>query len=142
MRALLDVNVLLALLEQAHTHHQAAKGWFIANAEHGWSSCPLTENGFVRIIGNPKYARPKSVALAISLLWGATFNALHEFWPADASVLDAAVVDGSRIHGPRQLTDVYLLSLAVRHGGRLVTFDQSIPLSAVPGATASHLVAI
>ena len=142
MRALLDVNVLLALLDRAHMHHLRARGWLESNARHGWASCPLTQNGFVRIISQPKYPAPIATADAISLLHGATATSLHEFWPADISLLEESVADRSRIYGPRQITDIYLLALAVRRNGRLVTFDDGIPLDAVPGAGVENLVAI
>ena len=66
----------------------------------------------------------------------------HEFWPDDISLMDAQIFDHGRIVGPRQITDVYLLALAVKHGGRLVAFDQAIPLAAVRQAEPRHLVAI
>jgi hypothetical protein len=139
---LLDVNVLLALLDQAHVFHQRAREWLMSNADTGWASCPITENGFVRIISQPKYPQPITSTEAIALLQSATVTSLHEFWPADVSLLDSSVVDRSRVHGPRQLTDLYLLALAVARGGRLVTFDGAIPLSAVRGATSRHLETI
>lgn len=142
MRSLFNVNVLLALLDQAHVHHQAAKEWFVAHSDRGWASCPLTQNGFVRIISQPKYPRPITTLHAVTLLSGAAATPLHEFWADDVSILDASIVNPTRVHSPRQLTDVYLLALAVRHGGALVTFDGSIPLSAVPSASADHLVVI
>ena len=142
MRALLDVNVLLALLDHDHVHHEAARAWFRAHAAEGWASCPFTQNGFVRIISQPRYPRPISTSQAISLLSAAAATPLHEFWPADLTVLDPAVVDPGRIHGPRQLTDLYLLALAVHHGGKFVTFDNSVPLSAVPGARSEYLTVL
>lgn len=142
MRSLLDVNVLLALLDGAHIHHAAARTWFTLRASQGWASCPLTENGFIRILSQPKYPRPIPTAQAIALLASAASTPLHEFWAADLSLLEAAVIDPTRVHGPRQLTALYLLALAVKHGGALVTFDASIPLSAVPGAEPGHLVVI
>src|SRR5690242_2072517 len=123
MRALLDVNVLLALLDRAHVHHARARQWFQSQAAAGWASCPLTQNGFVRIISQPAYPQPISTADAISLLHAATSTNLHAFWAADISLLDPAVLDRSRVHGPRQLTDLYLLALAVQRGGCLATFD-------------------
>lgn len=66
----------------------------------------------------------------------------HTFWPCDVSLLDAQVVDRSRLHGSRQVTDAYLLALAVAHGGRFVTFDRSLSLSSVPGATEEHLTVL
>ena len=79
---------------------------------------------------------------AIELLSATTSNRLHEFWPADISLLDPAKIDGSKVHGPGQLTDLYLLSLAVSRGGKLATFDGAIPRQAVPGAEARHLVVV
>ncbi len=142
MRALLDVNVLLALLDSAHVFHQRARDWLVANAPSGWASCPITENGFVRVISQPGYPKPIKTSQAIALLKSATGTPLHEFWPADVSLLQPSVLDASRVHGPRQLTDLYLLALAVAHGGRLATFDGAIAVSAARGATAHHIVII
>jgi uncharacterized protein len=142
MRALLDVNVLLALLDGAHVSHEAARQWFTGHAALGWASCPLTQNGCVRIMAHHGYPGAKPVAEVVKRLRMATEQPIHEFWADTVSVLDGARIDAARMHGPKQLTDVYLLALAVRHGGRLVTFDRSIPLSAVAGATADHLVVL
>lgn len=142
MRSLLDVNVLLALLDSAHVHHVRARDWFVSQASNGWASCPISQNGFVRIISQPKYPQPITVSEAITLLESATSTSLHEFWPADISLLDESFLDRSRVHGPRQLTDLYLLSLAVARGGRLATFDAAIPLTAVPGAGRQHVVMV
>lgn len=76
------------------------------------------------------------------MLAGATGTSHHEFWPCDVSLLDGSVVDRSRVHGPRQVTDSYLLALAAARGGRLVTFDRSVVLSSVPAATEEHLVVL
>jgi toxin-antitoxin system PIN domain toxin len=142
MRALLDVNVLIALLDQTHQHHDRATAWLTAHGAKGWASCPITQNGFVRIMSQPGYVRPIAMAQAIELLAAACAGRWHAFWPDDVSVLDPLAVDGRRIHGPRQLTDIYLLALAVRHGGRLATFDDSIPVSAVRGARREHMAVI
>jgi uncharacterized protein len=142
MRALLDINILLALMDQAHVHHTRARAWFEEQVEAGWASCPFTQNGFVRIISQPKYPKPVSTAQAIGLLSLATTTDYHEFWPSAVSILDERSLDRTRVHGPKQLTDLYLLSLSVSKGGRLATFDQSIPLSAVPGASAKNLVVV
>jgi hypothetical protein len=142
MRALLDINVLLALFDQAHVQHNVARAWITKQAPQGWASCPLTQNGFVRIIAQPNYPRPVPVAQALALLSSATTTAVHQFWPDDVSILDPSVALPNRIHGPRQLTDIYLLALAVAHDGFLATFDASIPLSAVPAARSEHLVVI
>jgi toxin-antitoxin system PIN domain toxin len=136
------MNKLEALLDQAHVHHVRARNWITSRARQGWASCPLTQNGFVRIISQPRYPQPITTAQAIGLLRTATSTTLHEFWPADITLLDATILDSSRLHGPRQLTDFYLLALAVKSGGCLATFDAAIPLSAVPGAGPQHLVLV
>ncbi|MCX6398871.1 MAG: PIN domain-containing protein [Propionibacteriales bacterium] len=142
MRTLLDVNVLLAIFDPDHADHQRAWVWLGDNIAEGWASCPLTQNGFVRVISQPRYPHPIPPVRAIGLLREATATAYHEFWPDDVSILDDAKFVADRVHGPRQVTDVYLLSLAVAHGGRFLTFDDSIPLSAVPGAKSKHLVVL
>jgi uncharacterized protein len=141
-RALLDVNVLIALHDQQHVHHEAAATWFIANARHGWASCPLTQNGCVRIMSQPGYPNPVTVAQALAMLQPSCAHASHQFWPDDISLLDTKRLAHDRMHGHRQLTDLYLLALAVAHGGRLVTFDAQVPLNAVRGAGARHLLSI
>ena len=142
MRALLDVNVLLALFDARHVHHRRARAWWMGAREHGWASCPITENGFLRICSQKAYANPLPLADALALLRQWAKPPLHEHWPDDVSLLDGAVIDHGRVLGPRQLTDIYLLALAARHGGRLVTLDTGISLQAVRGASAEHLVTL
>jgi uncharacterized protein len=142
MRSLLDVNVLIALFDPDHTLHEPAFSWFEANARHGWASCPLTQNGFIRVISQPSYPNPLPVDVVVRRLREAAQHEHHEFWPDEVSLLDKRSIDATRIHGPRQVTDVYLLSLAVSRAGRLVTFDQSMPLAAVVNAQKKHLVVI
>lgn len=142
MRALLDINVLLALLDADHADHRRARDWLGAEIDRGWASCAITENGFVRIVSNPRYPSPMPVAEAAARLEEATRSERHSFWPCDLSLLDRRLVERSRVHGPRQVTDVYLLALAVHHGGRFVTFDGRVPLQAVTGATTEQLVVL
>lgn len=142
MRALLDINVLLALLDADHVDHQRAREWISGEIQHGWASCALTQNGFVRIISQPRYPSPISPFEAVERLRRATSTEHHEFWPCSVSLLEERCVNASHVHGPRQVTDVYLLALAVEHGGRFVTFDRSVPLSAAPGAKPEHLVVV
>lgn len=139
MRALLDVNVLIALFDPDHISHEAAMAWFARHAKEGWASCPLTQNGCVRIMSSPSYPNTQPVQALVKRLAGACAERIHEFWPDESSLLDSALFDATRIHGPRQITDVYLLGLAVRHGGRFVTFDGRMPLQAVRGATEKNL---
>jgi toxin-antitoxin system PIN domain toxin len=140
MRALLDVNVLIALLDAQHVSHRAAMDWFIANVDEGWASCPITENGCIRIMSSPSYPNVRSIAQVSERLREATSTPAHQFWPDDISLLDDALVDVSRLLGARQLTDAFLLALAVQHGGRLVTFDRAVPMTAVVGAKPKHVV--
>lgn len=141
-RALLDINVLIALLDLDHVHHHRARSWLESEAHYGWASCPLTENGCVRIMSQSKYPSPVPTSEVIKRLQDAATTSYHEFWPDDLSILDQRVVDSARIHGPKQVTDVYLLALAVKHGGRFATFDGAVPLSAVLGAAKKHLTVI
>lgn len=140
MRALLDINVLIALLDGAHVHHARARQWLEANIAQGWASCPISQNGCLRILSQPGYPQPVPLTEIADRLRRATSTPHHAFWPDDISVLDAGLVDTRRIHGPKQLTDIYLLALAVKHGGRFVSFDARIALSAVPTADERHLL--
>lgn len=142
MRALLDVNVLLALFDRDHVDHPTARGWLSAEIEHGWASCALTQNGFVRIISQPRYPSPISPSEAVERLRRATGTEHHDFWPCSVSLLEERLVDRTHLHGPLQVTDVYLLALAVEHGGRFVTFDRSVPLTAARGAEPERLVVL
>lgn len=142
MRALLDINVLIALLDGAHVHHLRARTWLEANIADGWASSPITQNGCIRILSQPGYPQPIPIANAIERLRQATMTPHHAFWPDDISALDARRLDAQRIHGPKQLTDLYLLSLAVQHGGRFVSFDSRIARSAVHEAGSEHLVVL
>lgn len=140
MRALLDINVLIALFDAAHVHHRIAREWLAENISHGWASCPLTQNGFVRVISQPAYPNRMTVIEAGQRLLAATKTSHHEFWSDEISILDPQRVDLARIHGPRQLTDGYLLALATAKSARLVTFDGRIPLNTCPAARPENLV--
>ena len=142
MRALLDVNVLIALLDANHVSHRAAMDWLVANIKMGWASCPITQNGCIRIMSSPSYPNIRAIAQVSERLREATSTEAHKFWPDDVSLLDANRIDVSRLHGARQLTDAFLLALAVHHGGRLVTFDRAVPMAAVISATEEHLVVL
>ena len=144
MRALLDINLLIALLDADHVFHERAHAWWAANADRGWASCPLTENGVVRIMCNTGYSRKIRLAPSELIRWLASFaaNSDHEFWADDLSLRDKAHFVADRIHGSRQVTDIYLLGLAASHAARLVSFDASIPVSAVPRAKSRNLVVI
>lgn len=144
MRALLDINLLIALLDADHVFHERAHAWWAANADRGWASCPLTENGVVRIMCNPGYSRTLRLVSSELIRRLASFaaNSDHEFWADDLSLRDKAQFVAERIHGSRQVTDIYLLGLAASHAARLVSFDAGIPVSAVPRAKSRNLVVI
>lgn len=140
MRSLLDVNVLLALMDEGHAHHQRVTAWWNASAEPSWASCPLTQNGFIRIISQASYPGRRSLGDAIALLRLQITHPRHALWPDDVSLLDPMRVNEHYVIGPRQLTDVHLLALAVRHGGRFVTLDAGISTAAVVDARDEHLL--
>jgi len=142
MRALLDVNCLLSLMDEDHVHHYRAQSWWGQDPESGWASCALTQNGYVRISCQRAYANPQTLHVAIARLGRQVADSDHEFWRDDISITDDALFDYSFILGPNRITDVYLLGLAVKNGGRLVTFDRGLPIAAVRGAEARHLVVL
>ena len=141
MRSLLDVNVLIALFDQEHVFHRDARTWFEQSIEAGWATCPITQAGFVRVISSPRYPAGISTSQAIDLITEACASPHHQFWTADLPAT-AQTLDPKRVLGPGQVTDAYLLALAVAKGGRFVTFDHRISLAAVPTADPSHLLTI
>jgi len=140
MRALLDVNVWVALFDDAHVFSSQANA-FVESPGVRIATCPLVENGVIRVMNLPGYGQRGAVGLhrVRDRLREACAALDHQFWPDDVSLRDDALVDFSRVHGHNQIADLYLLALAAKHGGCLATFDQGIPLSAVKGATASNL---
>jgi hypothetical protein len=142
MRALLDVNVLIALLDCAHVHHGRASDWLQGNLESGWASCPITQNSCIRIMSQPAYPNAKPAAVVAQRLAEAAAQQWHEFWADDVSVLEPALLDWAAVLGSRQVTDAYLVALAVRHRGRFVTFDGGVELKTVRGAKAANLVVL
>ena len=142
-RTLLDVNVLVALLDDAHVFSRRANEWLDA-APRRIATCPIVENGVIRIMSAPAYsathrASPEQVADGLKAL---AEGLDHAFWADEVSLLDESLVDFSRLHGHRQITDAYLLALAVRRGGALASFDAAVPLAAVRGAARRHLLAL
>jgi uncharacterized protein len=142
LRTLFDVNVLIALFDPGHVHHERAHEWWGLNRKGGWASCPITQNGFVRILSQPRYPNTVTTLTAMRLLQSATMREGHVFWPDDISLVDEKIFDSKRILGPKQLTDIYLFALAVKNRGRLATFDATIPLTAVCGAELERMVVI
>ena len=137
---LLDVNVLVSLLDSAHVHHGAAVKWFRAIATvEGWATCPLTENGLIRVVSHLSYPNLRlSPAHAAESLaqFKAGFPGIHCFWPDAVSLTDPRMFDLTVLTGSRQITDAYLAGLAFRNQGRLATLDGGVPWRAVRGADA------
>lgn len=139
--ALLDVNVLIALLWPAHEHFEAAHDWFAARKGAPWASCPLTQLAFVRIVSNPSFSLDALMpSEAMRLLESNLAHPDHQFWPDDASLTDAVGPLAERLQGHRQLTDVYLLGLARRRRGALASFDGGLRALASGGAPTLEIV--
>jgi toxin-antitoxin system PIN domain toxin len=134
MISLLDVNCLIALLDVDHVHHATMERWFRASVSQGWSTCPITENGLVRVMSLPKYPSgrrsPDQIVEQLQML-KSVFHRTHEFWPDEVSLTDESLFRVNYITGPKLVTDAYLLGLAAKHRGKLVSFDRSLPWQAV-----------
>lgn len=144
MRALLDVNMLIALLDPDHLFHEKAHLWWREHQTEGWASCPVTENGLVRIVSLPKYSpdHPFTCMEVLDRLRAFTRQSDHIFLGESPSIRDEEMFRiGPHIRSAH-LTDLYLLSLAVSHDLRLVTFDRGISLEAVCRAKPEHLVVL
>lgn len=143
MRHLLDINVLIALMNPDHAFHQRAHAWW-AERQRPWASCPITENGFIRIMASAAYSRNQnfSVSEITARLSLFVSNSDHIFWPDALTIRDEEHFQDTSILSSKHLTDIYLLGLAVKNHGRLVTFDQHIPLITVSTAHLKHLSVI
>ena len=133
---LLDTNVLIALLWPSHARHDLAVKWFARHRGKGWATCPLTEAGFVRIVSNPAFSRdavtPREAA---GVLAANTAAKDHAFWPDELPFAEAIAFAGARLVGHQQVTDAYLLGLALRRGGMLATLDERIAALTGPRPT-------
>jgi toxin-antitoxin system PIN domain toxin len=142
LRALLDASFLIALFDDDHIFHNSSKAWFKRAEPEGWASCPITENAVVRIMSNRQYGSVRGFGIenVIRAMRTLTENTDHQFWSDVVSIANSKVFNSGRIHGPNQLTDVYLLGLAVENEGRFVTYDRKISISAVRNAQDENLV--
>lgn len=142
MTYLLDVNVLIALIDPLHVHHEEAHFWFAADGHASWATCPLTENAAMRIVGHPSYPNfPGSPAAVASILLQMRTLSGHQFWPDEFSLLNTEFVDVARLLSAGQLTDTYLLGLARVRGGQLASFDRRMVVDAVNGGRETlHLI--
>lgn len=141
--ALLDINVLVALFYDEHAQHDVAHDWFADHRRFGWATCAATENGAVRILSNAKaVSNPWTPGEAIEQLRSFRRSGQHQFWTNLVSLADERIFDVSAIRSHKQVNDIFLLGLARAAGGSFVTFDRSIPLRAVKGATRADLLVI
>lgn len=142
MTFLLDVNVLIALIDQKHVAHDAAHRWFEGVGRVDWASCPITENGAIRIISQPRYPNtPGSTPLVVEALRGLRQVGRHRFWADDISLLDEGPVSIDCIATSKHVTDTYLLALAAAKGGKLATLDRRLSTAALSdGAAALELI--
>lgn len=132
MTYLLDINVLVALFDAAHAHHDAAHRWFAAVGATSWATCPITENGLVRVLSNPAYPTVSASPIEVTdRLRTFCSQSGHAFWSDVVSLPDSTLFDVSQLRGHQQITDLYLAGLAARQGGKLATFDEHIPLGAL-----------
>ncbi len=135
---LLDVNVLIALVDPVHVQHEQAHEWFSRVGRKSFATCPITENGLLRIVGHPKYPNTPGApsAVAESL---AAMRAMpgHAFWPDSISIADGSHINATRLSSHAQITDSYLLALARAHGGRLASLDRRLVVDAVIDGSAS-----
>ena len=142
MRSLLDINVLIALLDASHVMHDTATGWLEKNLNEGWASCPITQNGVIRIMSQPAYPNSHALLDVSNRLSLACAENYHIFWPDEVSILDSKFFKRDNILGHRQITDVYLLALAVYNEGRFVTFDKRVSVESVINAKEENLCLI
>jgi uncharacterized protein len=139
---LLDVNVLIALLWPPHEAHERAQRWFAKNAGQGWATCAMTQAGFVRIVSNPAFSRRVvSPRDALQVLGGSLQHPAHHFWTEDIKVTEVLASFGRRVLGHQQITDAYLLGLAIHKKGRLATLDRSLG-SLLPEQSAARRVVL
>lgn len=140
MRYLLDVNVWIALLDEAHVHHLRVVAFF-EQRNLKIASCPLVENGVIRVLNLPGYSKfgPVGFEKVSNKLSEICSDLNHEFWPDTLSLRTSGLVDWSRVLGHNQITDLYLLALAKTHQGCLATLDHRVAVSTVVGATAKNL---
>ena len=140
MRLLLDVNVWVALLDEAHIHHGLANNLF-ARSKLQIATCALTENGALRVLNLPGYSQraPPGFDAVRAKIALACADVDHAFWPCALSLRSDNILNWTRVMGHNQITDIYLLAMAVAHDGALATLDHRVALSAVRGAQAKHL---
>lgn len=142
--ALLDVNVLIALFDNEHKYHDLVTDWLIDYTDLGnrWASCPITQNGCLRIVSLPKYPNRFDIVVIQSQLAKATGHHNHVFLPDDISLTQTNLVDWRKVQGHNQLTDIYLLVLAQKHQAKFVTLDNRLELAILPRINKSEVIVL
>ena len=143
MRCLPDVNILIALLDGNHVFHTRVHGW-LGPHKGGLATCAITQNGAIRVMSQPRYSAVISLSAAHvkQQLQIGLASQDHAYWPCDETLMDDGLFDWSHIHGHAQLTEIYLLGLAVRHKACLVTLDRNIAINTVYGAKAQNILVL
>lgn len=131
---LLDVNVVIALIDPLHLHHDRAHRWFAARGDDAWHTCPIVQNGVVRVVSNPRYPNTQPAPIVLASLASLVARPQHVFLSDSVSLLDGSV-HTERLLASSQVTDTYLLHLAASHDAQLATFDTRIVTSAVPSGS-------
>jgi uncharacterized protein len=123
---LLDVNVLIALVDPAHLQHDHTHDWFKRVGRKHFATCPITENGLLRIVGHPKYPNsPGPPSAVLPALLGLRTLPGHEFWP-DSVSFASIPAEPAMLASYSRVTDSYLIALAQAHKGRLATLDYKL----------------
>jgi toxin-antitoxin system PIN domain toxin len=142
-RNLLDLNVLIALTDTEHTHRRKAERWFLSTGNEDWGVCPLTEAGFIRVTTNPAMKLGTiTLERAVAILQSLRGHPGYHYWRiTDAESWVAVTAQfASRITGHQQITNAYLLGLAIKEDGVLVTFDRGLKYLAGPQFSRNLLV--
>ena len=131
---LLDVNVVIALIDPLHLHHDRAHRWFATRGASTWHTCPIVQNGVVRVVSNPRYPNTQPAPIVLASLASLVARPDHVFLPDSVTLLDGSV-HTERLLASSQVTDTYLLHLAASHDAQLATFDTRIVTTAVPSGS-------
>lgn len=121
---LLDVNVLVALLDEDHVHHEAVLKWFSTPGLQ-WALCAFAEAGLLRHMARPKFG-DMSLNDASAMLKRLAQEPGYHYQPITADWDTLTSTFAKRLHGYHQVTDAFLLGLAIREGLVLATLDRGI----------------
>lgn len=139
MTTLLDVNILIALADTEHQQHELVANWFFSEKSRSWATCPITENGMIRILASKSYGYTDDIESVRQFLIRMRSLPGHQFWEDSISLCDKNRI--TQLHHSKATTDLYLLALAVKNKGQFATLDQKIKVDSVnSGASAFMLI--